>query len=166
MNIGLFRMFLSRHTKTRLVSHSKLNQDSSMNSTRLQSLCIQPLCSAPSLLQFAWCLTVNKINTIGLHAYWPLLWSLFQIIWFETISPFVKRNCLRACITLALLCWQAVNQIYWSLFDVVVRGWPSLDWHRTCSFSWNWVYSLAMIFLATPTVSTKLLYICHVSGSQ
>ncbi|GFU38848.1 hypothetical protein TNCV_3539801 [Trichonephila clavipes] len=49
-NAGLFRVPLSLHTRTRRVSHSRLNRDSSVNSTWLQSCCSQSRCSAVHLL--------------------------------------------------------------------------------------------------------------------
>ncbi|GFU93674.1 hypothetical protein TNCV_3497251 [Trichonephila clavipes] len=49
-NAGLFRVPLSLHTRTRRVSHSRLNRDSSVNSTWLQSCCSQSRCSAAHLL--------------------------------------------------------------------------------------------------------------------
>ncbi|GFV69555.1 hypothetical protein TNCV_2779701 [Trichonephila clavipes] len=39
------------HTRTRWVSHSRLNRDSSVNSTWLQSCCSQSRCSATHLLR-------------------------------------------------------------------------------------------------------------------
>ncbi|GFT90641.1 hypothetical protein TNCV_3128171 [Trichonephila clavipes] len=48
-NAGLFRVPLSLHTRTRRVSLSRLNWDSSTNSTWLQSCCSQSRCSAAHL---------------------------------------------------------------------------------------------------------------------
>ena len=92
-NIGSFRVLLSCHTKTHLVSHSILDRDSSVNSTWLQSLCIQPRCSAAYLLRAARCLTVNGMHSTGLYAYRPRSWRLFRIVWLETLRP-AKRNSL------------------------------------------------------------------------
>ncbi|GFW35832.1 hypothetical protein TNCV_1926631 [Trichonephila clavipes] len=67
-NAGLFRVPLSLHTRTRRVSLSRLNWDSSVNSTWLQSCCSQSRCSAAHLLRAArWC-GVNGMQTIGLRA--------------------------------------------------------------------------------------------------
>ncbi|GFW44934.1 hypothetical protein TNCV_4512481 [Trichonephila clavipes] len=67
-NAGLFRVPLSLHTRTRRVSHSRLNRDSSVNSTWLQSRCSQSRCSAAHLLQTARWRGVNGMQTIGLRA--------------------------------------------------------------------------------------------------
>ncbi|GFT50767.1 hypothetical protein TNCV_2462711 [Trichonephila clavipes] len=67
-NAGLFRVPLSLHTRTRRVSLSRLNWDSSVNSAWLQSCCSQSRCSAAHLLRAArWC-GVNGMQTIGLRA--------------------------------------------------------------------------------------------------
>ncbi|GFW44755.1 hypothetical protein TNCV_4483001 [Trichonephila clavipes] len=67
-NAGLFRVPLSLHTNTRRVSHSRLNWDSPVNSTWLQSCCSQSRCSAAHLLRVAWWRGVNGMQTIGLRA--------------------------------------------------------------------------------------------------
>ncbi|GFY27445.1 hypothetical protein TNCV_2070651 [Trichonephila clavipes] len=67
-NAELYRVPLSLHTRTRRVSHSRLNQDSSVNSTWLQSCCFQSRCSAADLLRAAWWRGVNGMQTIGLRA--------------------------------------------------------------------------------------------------
>ena len=68
-NVGLFRVFLSLHIKKRRVSHSRLNQDSSVNSTWLQSCCSQSRCSAAHLLQDALWRKVSGIQKVlCLHA--------------------------------------------------------------------------------------------------
>ncbi|GFW07888.1 hypothetical protein TNCV_3920211 [Trichonephila clavipes] len=48
---GYFECPLSLHTRTRRMSHSRLNRDSSVNSTWLQSCCSQSRCSASHLLR-------------------------------------------------------------------------------------------------------------------
>ncbi|GFW78380.1 hypothetical protein TNCV_1379261 [Trichonephila clavipes] len=67
-NAGLFQVPLSLHTRTRRVSHSRLNWDSSVNSTWLQSCCSQSQCSAAHLLRAARWRGVNGMQTIGLRA--------------------------------------------------------------------------------------------------
>ncbi|GFY32270.1 hypothetical protein TNCV_3557781 [Trichonephila clavipes] len=67
-NAGLFRVPLSLHTRTRRVSHSRLNRDSSVNSTWLQSCCSQSQCSAAHLFRAARRRGVNGMQIIGLRA--------------------------------------------------------------------------------------------------
>ncbi|GFV95237.1 hypothetical protein TNCV_1293551 [Trichonephila clavipes] len=67
-NAGLFQVPLSLHTRTRQVSHSRMNWDSSVNSTWLQSCCSQSRCSAAHLLRATRWRGVNGMQTIGLRA--------------------------------------------------------------------------------------------------
>ncbi|GFU82449.1 hypothetical protein TNCV_3789741 [Trichonephila clavipes] len=132
MNAGLFRVSLSLHTRTRRVSHSRLNRDSSVNSTWLQSCCSQSRCSAAHLLQAAWWRGVNGMQTIG----------------------------LRACVAFSDLFRRAVNCIYRSSVDVVARGRPAPGRRLTFPVSWNQLHSLATTLLATPTASATLRCVC------
>ncbi|GFV07878.1 hypothetical protein TNCV_306261 [Trichonephila clavipes] len=120
-NAGLFQVPLSLHTRTRWVSHSRLNWDSSVNSTWLQSCCSQSQCSAAHLLSgrtVAW----GQRNA----DHWPTCIepSLMKPITYclaEHPSSFAKSNCLCSCVAFSVLFQRAVNCIYRSSVDVVAR---------------------------------------------
>ena len=106
------------------------------------------------------CFAINKIHNIGKCAYGYPSWSLFWIVWVETLCSIAKRNYLRICVTLVPQSRLAVIWMNLSLFVMVVCVWSCPGRCRTCPASWNQVHSLAMTLLADPTVFAKFLCVC------
>ncbi|GFU80680.1 hypothetical protein TNCV_3347571 [Trichonephila clavipes] len=127
---GLFRVPLSLHTRTRRVSHSRLNQDSS----RKQHLA--PIMLLPNL-------NVQQPIFFGPHGgvgqrnadHWPTClepspheadYVLFFLAGHPSSYPVTKSNCLSAAAWhFSVLFRRAVNCIYRSSVDVVARGRPA-----------------------------------------
>lgn len=81
-NVGLFWVPHFLHTRSSQMEHSKLNLDSSVKSTWLQSRCVQSRYSAAQFLRVARCLeAVKGIHTISLcawsHHWWRVFFGLF-----------------------------------------------------------------------------------------
>lgn len=55
---------------------------------------VQFRCSIDQLLRTTWCLEVQIIHTIGLYAQKPFRWSLFRIVWLDTLRPVAKKLAL------------------------------------------------------------------------
>ncbi|GFY33241.1 hypothetical protein TNCV_1240911 [Trichonephila clavipes] len=115
-NAGLFRVPLSLHTRTRRVSHSRLNRDSSVNSI-FQSCCSQSLFSSPSSLgrTVAW----GQRNAYGLAYVHRALPHEADCVLFGW-TPFVllPRATVLQCVAFSVLFRRAVNCIYRSSVDV------------------------------------------------
>ncbi|GFV60747.1 hypothetical protein TNCV_3878041 [Trichonephila clavipes] len=122
---GLFRVPLSLHTRTRRVSHSRLNRDSSVNSTWLQSCCSQSRCSAAHLLRahtVAW----GQRNADYLPTcIEPSLMKPIRTVWLNTLRPVAESNCLCSCVAFSVLFRRVLSCVYRSSVDVVARGRPA-----------------------------------------
>ncbi|GFV65423.1 hypothetical protein TNCV_4948741 [Trichonephila clavipes] len=81
-------------------------------------------------------------------------------VWLNTLRPVAKSNCLCSCVAFSVLFRRAVNCIYRSSVDVVVRGRPAPGRRLTFPVSWNRLHSLATTLLATPTASATLRCVC------
>lgn len=67
INMGLFGVHFPLHSRTHRWLHTRLNRDSLVKNTWLQSCCVQSRCSAAQLLRTAWCFDINGMHTIGLR---------------------------------------------------------------------------------------------------
>ena len=155
-NVGLFQVPLSLHAKAFRVSHSRLNHDSSVNSTWLQFCCSKSWYSPAHLLRAARGLEVNGIKITAQRAERPPWWSLLSIVRLDALCPVAKSNYLYSCVALSVLFRWAVNSIYRSSVAVVARDWLWPRRRQTFTVSWNRFHSLATTLLTTPIASTIL----------
>lgn len=155
MNVGLFQMPLSLHTKTR---HSRLNQEMALDSNHIHfSVDVQ---------QFIFFGPNSVLKSMGytplayVHKDQPPLWNLFWTVWLDPFCPVAMWNCVCIWAELAILSWWAIIGIYWSSVAVVACGWPCPGRLLTFPVSWNRFHTQLMTRLAIPTPSATLLQVC------
>ena len=106
-NIRLFRVLLSYHTKTHPWTAVDLNPFRSNLDVQ------QPIFFGPH----DFLLSMEHIPSVYYFHRPKQAWSLFWIVWLETLRSTAKRNCLKICVALTLLicCGSTLRTFSWSM---------------------------------------------------